>query len=119
MKVAVARPGARPTFVSVRRALVGTGSEMTWLGADILRKAGMTVRKKNQPFVMANGQHVMRDVGYAILRCAEFETIDEVVFAQPGELRLLGARTIEGFNAVVDPRRKCLVGAGPIPAARA
>jgi predicted aspartyl protease len=66
---------------------------------------------------MANGQHVLRDIGYAIIRCGEFETIDEVVFAQPGDLQLVGARTLKGFNATIDRRRKRLVAAGPMPAA--
>ena len=35
--------------------------------------------------------------------CAEgFETTDEVVFAQPTDLNLLGVRTIEGFGVMVD-----------------
>ena len=117
VNIQIAKPTARPTFATVRRIMVDTGSEMTWVAADTLRKAGVGVRKKDQPFVMANGQQVTRDVGYAILRCADFETIDEVVFAQRGDLQLLGARTIEGFNVVVDPRRKRLVASGPISAA--
>ena len=43
--------------------------------------------------------------------------MDEVVFAKPGDLKLLGARTLEGFNALVDRRRKRLVAARPMPAA--
>ena len=101
----------------ILRVLVDTGSEMTWIAADVLRSLRLDVRKKDQAFVMANGQHISRDVGYAIIRCGEFETIDEVVFAQPGDLQLLGARTLEGFNATIDPRRKRLVAAGPMPAA--
>ncbi|MFB0516929.1 MAG: hypothetical protein ACETWG_10065 [Candidatus Neomarinimicrobiota bacterium] len=46
-----------------------------------------------------------------------FETIDEVVFGKPGDMRLLGARTLEGFGAVVDSRQRKIVAAGPIPAA--
>jgi len=84
---------------------------------DVLRSLRVDVRKKDQAFVMANGQHVSRDIGYAIIRCGEFETIDEVVFAQPGDLQLLGARTLEGFNATIDRRRKRLVATGPMPAA--
>jgi hypothetical protein len=64
-----------------------------------------------------DGRHITRDVGIALIRCGEFKTVDEVVFAKPGDLKLLGARTLEGFNALVDPRRKRLVAAGPIPAA--
>jgi len=69
----------------------------------VLRKARISARKKDQPFVMANGQRITRDIGYAIIRSGEFETVDEVVFAKRDDLRLLGARTLEGFNAVVPP----------------
>jgi hypothetical protein len=30
---------------------------------------------------------------------------------------LLGARTLEGLNLIIDPRKKKLVAAGPLPAA--
>jgi len=43
--------------------------------------------------------------------------IDEVVFAEAGDLALLGARTLEGLNLTVDSARKKLVAAGPLPAA--
>jgi predicted aspartyl protease len=111
------RPAGKPAFHAVGGIMVDTGLEMTWVSAEKLRAAGITVRKKDQPFVMANGQQVTRDVGYAVIRCGEFETVDEVVFAKAGDLQLLGSRTLEGFNATVDPRRKRLVAAGPMPAA--
>lgn len=66
---------------------------------------------------MANGQQITRNVGFVILRYGSFFTIDEVVFAEPGDLPLLGTRTLEGFNATVDPKRKKLVAAGPMLAA--
>jgi len=91
--------------VLVRNLLVDTGPEFSWLPATSLRQAGVRVVKKDQAFVMANGQQVTRPTGYAILRAGEFETVDEVVFGQPGDLSLLGARTLEGFGAVVDARR--------------
>jgi len=43
--------------------------------------------------------------------------IDEVVFAEKGDLALLGARTLEGLNLTVDAARRKLVAAGPFPAA--
>jgi predicted aspartyl protease len=73
--------------------------------------------KKDLAFVMANGQVVTRSVGFAILRVAKTFTIDEVVFAEPGDLALLGARTLEGLNLTVDTAKKKLVAAGPLPAA--
>ena len=66
---------------------------------------------------MANGQTVTRSVGFAILRIGPHFTIDEVVFAEPGDLLLLGVRTLEGMNLAVDAKRKKLVAAGPLHAA--
>ncbi len=80
---------------------------------SLLDRIAIGVVKKDQQFVMANGQTVTRSVGYAIIRGAGFETIDEVVFGLPGDLSLLGSRTLEGFGAHVDARSKRLVAAGP------
>jgi predicted aspartyl protease len=81
--------------------LVDTGSELTWLPADALSQIG-TVRLRKRSFQTATKQMVQRDVGYAILRTESFETIDEVVFAEPGDMSLLGVRTLEGFGVIVD-----------------
>jgi predicted aspartyl protease len=78
---------------------------------------GIAREKKDVEFVMANGQQITRSVGFVIIRVGRFFTIDEVVFGQPGDLALLGARTLEGLNLTVDSRRKKLVAAGPVPAA--
>jgi hypothetical protein len=40
-------------------------------------------------------------------------TVDEVVFAEPGDLLLLGARTLEGLNVTIDSTRRRLVSTGP------
>lgn len=117
--VRVTKPGRRPRWKTFRRVLVDTGSEMTWLPEADLHALSVEVFKRDQLFVMANGQYVTRNVGTAVIECGEFKTVDEVVFAQPGDLSLLGARTREGFNAVVNARKRKLVAAGPIPAAPA
>jgi predicted aspartyl protease len=103
--------------VEVSGLLVDSGSESTWLPEKVLRRAGVAVSKKDVRFLMTNGETVSRSVGYAIVRASGFETVDEIVFGQPGDLSLLGARTLEGFGAVVDARRKRLVAAGPHVAA--
>lgn len=82
-------------------ALVDTGSELTWLPKDLL--AGIEVkplRKRN--FTTATQPLVTRQTGYAIVSAQGFETVDEVVFAEPGDLTLLGVRTLEGFGVMVD-----------------
>jgi predicted aspartyl protease len=107
----------RKKSVVVPKLLVDTGSEFTWIPATTLDKLGIDREKKDIPFVMANGQQVTRSVGFAIIRLDKFFTVDEVVFAEKGDLALLGARTLEGLNLTVDPKRKRLVAAGPLPAA--
>jgi predicted aspartyl protease len=82
-------------------ALVDSGSELTWLPSGVLQAVGIgPVRSRS--FQTATGQTVQRPVGYAILRAEGYETIDEVVFAEPGDATLLGVRTLEGFGVVVD-----------------
>jgi predicted aspartyl protease len=107
----------RTKSVRIARLLVDTGSEYTWLPAVKLEKIGVEREKKDVRFVMANGEVVTRSVGFAILRVDRYFTIDEVVFAEPGDLHLLGARTLEGLNLAVDAVRKKLVAAGPLPVA--
>jgi predicted aspartyl protease len=99
------------------RMLVDTGSEYTWVPTATLEKLGIAREKKDLEFVMANGQRITRSVGFAIVRLEKAFTVDEVVFAEKGDLLLLGARTLEGLSLVVDPRRKKLVASGPLPAA--
>lgn len=82
-------------------ALVDSGAELTWLPGDVLRQVGITPQRK-RTFQTTTKQVVERDVGYAILRAEGYETIDEVVFAEKGDMTLLGVRTLEGFGVVVD-----------------
>jgi predicted aspartyl protease len=97
--------------------LVDTGSEYTWIPSSKLERIGVASEKKDMRFVMANGQLITRNVGFAVLRVGKSFTIDEVVFAEPGDLILLGARTLEGLNLTVDSFKKKLVASGPLPAA--
>jgi predicted aspartyl protease len=101
----------------IPKLLVDTGSEFTWLPGEVLERIGIEAVKKDLRIQMANGQIITRSVGYAVLRVDQYETIDEVVFAQKGDLALFGSRAMEGMNVHVDPRRKRLVAAGPVVAA--
>jgi len=78
-----------------------------------LRELGIRPVKKDLLFQMANGQTITRSIGFAFLKSGDFFTVEEVVFGQPGDLPLLGARTLEGFGARVDPQLKRLVASGP------
>lgn len=100
------------------RVMVDSGSELSWMPAEALKKAGITPRRKRS-FRMADGRVMERDVGYCILEAQGFATTDEVVFAEPGEMHLLGVRTLEGFGVVVDAIAHRLLSAFTIVAAGA
>ena len=107
----------RDKSVVMPKMLVDTGSEYTWVPALTLEKIGVNREKKDLEFIMANGQRITRSVGFAIIKLDKYFTVDEVVFAEKGDLLLLGARTLEGLSLSVDPRQKKLVASGPLPAA--
>jgi predicted aspartyl protease len=107
----------REQAATIPKMLVDTGSEYTWVPATTLEKIGVKREKKDLAFVMANGQQITRSVGFAIVRVDKAFTVDEVVFDEKGDLLLLGARSLEGLNLIVDSRQKKLVAAGPLPVA--
>ena len=99
-------------------ALVDTGSEYTWIPRPLLASLGVAAERR-QGFVVADGRSLERDIGYALVRAAGAEAPDLVVFAEPGDMVLLGSHSLEGLNLKIDPVRKALVPAGPVIAARA
>jgi predicted aspartyl protease len=107
----------RKKSAEVPKMLVDTGAEFTWISAETLKHIGVKREKKDYTFVMANGQEITRAVGFAILHVGDALTIDEVIFGEPGDLQILGARSLEGMNLRVDSRAKRLVAGGPILAA--
>lgn len=110
-----ARPGERRT---VRAALVDTGAELSWLPAAVLESLGIE-RYNKWHFRQADGTIVERWAGPAFIHVAGKRTTDDVVFGEPGDLTLLGSRTLQGLNFRIEPLTKQLVDAGPAPAAAA
>ena len=81
--------------------MVDTGSELSWLPKALLLDAGITPKGKRR-FSMANKQIIEREFGYAILEAKDHETPDQVIFAESGDMSLLGVHTIEGFCVAID-----------------
>ncbi|MBI2072375.1 MAG: Retroviral aspartyl protease [Gemmatimonadetes bacterium] len=107
------RPGERRFLPSV---LVDTGAELSWVPTAVLESLG--VERNNQwRFRQADGTVLERWTGSVFIHLAGKRAADEVVFGEPGDLTLLGAHTLEGFNLRVEPVTKTLVDAGPAPAA--
>ena len=102
----------------LRNVLVDTGAELSWVPGEVLESLGIE-RVKRIAFEQADGSILERWVGFAILRAAGEITIDEVVFGEPRDQVLLGARTLEGMNLKIDLVGKRLVSAGPMPAVAA
>jgi predicted aspartyl protease len=110
-----ARPGARRMLPSV---LVHTGAELSWVPAEVLESLGVERNNKWQ-FRQADGTILERWTGIVIIGVGGRRTGDDVVFGEPGDLVLLGARTLEGLNVRVEPATRRLIDAGPAPAAAA
>lgn len=110
-----AHRGVRSAFSAV---LVATGVELSCFPANVLEAMGIQ-RIKRWHFRQADGAVLERWTGAALVYAGGTWTNDEVVFGEPGDLTLLGARSLEGLNLRVDPVSKTLVDAGPVPAALA
>ena len=114
--IKIENPLKRGELRELPDTLVDTGAELTWAPRAVLEELGIT-RQKQLGFRTADGRAIYRDIGYAIVHAGGTETNDDVVFAEPGDMVLLGARSLEGLNLRVDPCSKQLVDAGPIVAA--
>ena len=108
-------PGRQHTLVDV---MVDTGSEYNWIPREVLDAIGVAPVRIDR-FETADGRVHERDVGFALVYAAGRSAPTVVVFADKGDMTLLGAHGIEGLNLRVDLARKELVPAGPVPAAAA
>lgn len=100
----------------LREVMVDTGSEYNWIPRSVLESLGIELRG-TQRFETADGRVLTRDIGWAILHAAGCAAPTIVVFAEEGDMTLLGALGLESMNLRVDMPRKQLVPAGPVPVA--
>ncbi len=96
--------------------MVDTGSEYNWMPGELLEFLGVRP-ERDESFETADGRVLRRPVGFARLFVAERSGITAVVFAQPGDMVLLGAVGLETLNLRIDLARRELVPAGPVPVA--
>jgi predicted aspartyl protease len=108
----------RAKSATLQQVLVDTGSEYTWIAEERLAKLGVAPVRVDR-FETADGRILERRVGFAMLHAGGRSAPSVVVFAQPGDMVLLGAHGLQGLNLRVDLGRKELVPAGPVPAATA
>ena len=116
--VGVEHVAHRGRVATIGDVIVDTGAEGTWIPRQVLEQLGIRA-ERTEMYQMADGRVLTREVGFAIVHVAGVTAADHVVFAEPGDLALLGARSLEGLNLRVDSRRKLLISAGPIVTALA
>jgi predicted aspartyl protease len=109
------RPGVTMQVASV---MVETGSEYTWLPRGVLESLGL-VPIRTVRFITADGRQIERAVCFGNVYAGGSSAPDILVFADAGDMLLLGARALEGMNLRIDMLAKQLVPAGPVPAAAA
>jgi len=107
------RPGELSEIAGV---MVDTGSEYTWVPRDVLESLGLSPKRAAR-FETADGRVLEREITFANVHAGGTSAPDIVVFAERGDLTLLGARALEGLNLRIDLARRMLVPAGPVPAA--
>ena len=115
VEIEIASPitGARRSLAGVP---VNADALLSWIPCAVL-EALMVARGRQRQFLQRDGSILHRSTGSVIIRVAGVETFDEVVFAEPGDPAVLGARTLDGLNLRIDPLNGGLVDAGPAPAA--
>jgi predicted aspartyl protease len=99
-------------------AMVDTGSEYSWLPAELLSDLGV-VPVRIDAFETADRRVLHRPVGFAHVSAGGRIGASAVVFAEPGDMVLLGAHGLEALNLRIDLNRKELIPAGPAPVAAA
>ena len=112
-RVGIESHTARGTVQFVDDVLVDTGADTTWLPAPLLESMQIR-REETTRFRLPDGRVIARDIGYAIVHAGGKMTSDEVVFALPEDLLVLGARSIQGLNLRIDLVNKEFVPAGPL-----
>jgi predicted aspartyl protease len=105
-----ARPGERR---EVRQVLIDTGAELSSFPAALLESLGI-VRGKIVRFRQADGSVFERWTGSGLVYAAGTFATDDLVFGEPGDIVLLGSRSLEGLNLRIDPVGKRLIDGGPM-----
>lgn len=108
-------PGKARAF---RNVMVDTGAEFSSLPRKDLEALGITPTGTER-FESADGRVFERDIGFALIGAGGRVGPTVVMFAEEGDVTLLGAHALEGLRLRVDLARKELVPSGPAPATAA
>ena len=99
---------ANPEKVEELEAFVDTGAAFSWITRTRLERLGLVPTRRMQ-FRTIEGRIVERDVAIAYVGAGEYSAPDLVVMADPGEMEVIGAHSLEGLGVAADPIQKKLV----------
>ena len=87
---------------------VGTGAAYSWISRGRLERIGVTPTRR-MSFRTIEGRVLERDLAVVYVATDGYWVPDVVVMAEPGEMEVLGAHSIEGLGMAADPVQKKLV----------
>jgi len=99
---------AQPEKAEELEVLVDTGAAFSWVSRTRLERLGVTPSRR-MPFRTIDGRLLERDLAIVHVGTNGYVAPDLVVMAEPGEMEVIGAHSIEGFGLEADPVQKRLV----------
>ena len=97
-----------PDRVEDLEAIVDTGAAFSWISRARLERLGVSPSRR-MPFRTIEGHVLERDMAAVYVSSNGYSVPDVVVVAEPGEVEVLGAHSIEGLGLAADPIQKKLV----------
>ncbi len=99
---------ANPSRSAELEAWADTGAAYSWISKERLEPLGVQ-RVRRLQFKTIEGHTVERDLAAVFLSADGYTGGDNVVVAEPGDLEVLGAHSLESLGLSVDPVHKKLV----------
>ena len=99
---------ADPSNVEELDAFVDTGAAFSWISRARLQRLGVGPTRR-MPFRTIDGRVLERDLATVYVATDGYSVLGVVVMAEPGEMEVMGAHTIEGLGLAADPVQKKLV----------
>jgi predicted aspartyl protease len=99
---------AQPERVEDLEGYVDTGAAFSWISRERLERLGLRPSRR-MPFRTIEGRVLERDMAAVYVGSDGYSVPDVVVMAEPGEMEVLGAHSIEGLGMAADPIQKKLV----------
>lgn len=85
--------------------MVDSGAIYSVVPAAVLRRLGLRALGKDE-FILADGSKAVRRKRVALFRYGKRLGGGDVIFGEPGDSALLGARTLEALGPSLDPVRR-------------